>query len=364
MSKTIKEIIDAVLSDEDEDNVFAVVKDWHHELDATIGHGAGVEIVADTALLITNDPRFKRLDDFDQASYQFIRSQLRSDGELKTDEGKAYLAELKTDRELAAGFSSETDRDADLNRLVELVVDEEIPEIEFREKAGAWYAEVVERYGQTEADRMRADGLRRAMNHPVIEEIIAEESVSDEQAQAMRNLLSTIADNCDPDLDKCDDLEKQVFGVLSAIEGAEIDLSKGFEEELEDTLDAIAENLANRPIAFYAAPKHLVDTPQYQRDVMLINELGFQVHRATGLIEEDRAPYEAKGLDAFHEALEECEVLFFRAFPDHSIGAGVGGLIHKAVGHDIPVVELPTSISTRIRDVDETREILAECGQR
>jgi hypothetical protein len=62
--------------------------------------------------------------------------------------------------------------------------------------------------------------------------------------------------------------------------------------------------------------------------------------------------------------VQRCAALFFRAFPDGSIGAGVAKEIAWAEEMNIPVVEIPRQIARRTLSVDDTKAMLAELGQR
>jgi L-asparaginase/Glu-tRNA(Gln) amidotransferase subunit D len=69
-------------------------------------------------------------------------------------------------------------------------------------------------------------------------------------------------------------------------------------------------------------------------------------------------------MEAFRTSVEESNALVFRAFPDGSIGSGVAQEIEWANAKGIPVVEIPRQIQRRALNVDETRSMLCELGQR
>lgn len=116
--------------------------------------------------------------------------------------------------------------------------------------------------------------------------------------------------------------------------------------------------------AYYARPISIDDTPQAERDMALIQALGFEPFpvgddKANALVE-----YKKIGMDAFKPYVEASDALVFRAFPDGSIGAGVAKEIAWAIAASVPVVEIPRQVSRRTLTPDETRNMLAELGQR
>jgi hypothetical protein len=116
--------------------------------------------------------------------------------------------------------------------------------------------------------------------------------------------------------------------------------------------------------AYYARPISIDDTPQAERDIALICEMGFAPYPVG--VDKVRAlvGYKAAGMIAFKSYVEECAALFFRAFPDSSIGAGVAKEIAWAQEMNIPVVEIPRQIERRTLSVEDTKAMLSELGQR
>ena len=116
--------------------------------------------------------------------------------------------------------------------------------------------------------------------------------------------------------------------------------------------------------AYYARPISIDGTPQAERDFALIRAMGFEPWP----VDEEKAralvAYRKVGMVAFSPYVESSAVLFFRAFPDGSIGAGVAKEIEWAVAAGVPVVEIPRQIARRTLSVDDTKAMLAELGQR
>jgi hypothetical protein len=114
--------------------------------------------------------------------------------------------------------------------------------------------------------------------------------------------------------------------------------------------------------AYYARPLSLYGTPQEERDKITIRRLGFEPVEINKL-EIQKAASE-QGMVPFEVLVKRSEALFFRAFTDGSIGAGVAQEIAWAEEGSLPVVELPSRINRRTLSVDDTRALLRELGQR
>lgn len=117
-------------------------------------------------------------------------------------------------------------------------------------------------------------------------------------------------------------------------------------------------------IAYYARPISIDNTPQFERDKELIRKCGFEPWPR----DEDKpyilAEYKKVGMVAFKESVLESHVVFYRAFPDGSIGAGVYEELIWAREAGIPIVEIPRQIDRRALTVAQTRDMLTELGQR
>ena len=72
---------------------------------------------------------------------------------------------------------------------------------------------------------------------------------------------------------------------------------------------------------YYAHPLSIYGTPQEKRDLELLAALGHTVLNPNG--PQHDAGYRAEGMAYFNRITEPCHGVFFRAFPDGSIPAGV-----------------------------------------
>jgi hypothetical protein len=113
---------------------------------------------------------------------------------------------------------------------------------------------------------------------------------------------------------------------------------------------------------YYARPINIYNSAQDQRDISLMEQIGFEVLNPNK--EELQERYKKEGMDVFLQAVTECDALAFRSFPDLSISAGVKKEIDKAIELNKLVFELPTITSKRILSVEDTREYLRCIGAR
>jgi nucleoside 2-deoxyribosyltransferase len=122
---------------------------------------------------------------------------------------------------------------------------------------------------------------------------------------------------------------------------------------------------------YYAHCIHLYGTKQEERDVELLEKLGFEVLNPNNpgvevAVTAMKAHY-GQGCNVmglFEELVASCDALAFRALPDGRIPAGVCKEVLHARSLGKPVIELPSNIIGRGVTVEETREYLAEVGQR
>lgn len=112
---------------------------------------------------------------------------------------------------------------------------------------------------------------------------------------------------------------------------------------------------------YYAHSMAIYNTRQEQRDILLLESLGFEV------VNPNTPEHSAKAkgkMEYYCELATQCDVIAFRALPDGSIGSGVAKEIEDAMAADCMVIELPSCISRRKLNIEQTIEHLRECGQR
>ncbi len=129
---------------------------------------------------------------------------------------------------------------------------------------------------------------------------------------------------------------------------------------------------------YYAHSQALYNTPQEERDVDLLETLGFEVVNPNSpeiqkLYQEWRDSLHSISMGKMHifkKVIDGCDALAFRAHPSGGIPAGVAKEIEMAQGQymdggiSIPVFELPRMLGERVLSVEATRAWLQEIGQR
>ena len=113
---------------------------------------------------------------------------------------------------------------------------------------------------------------------------------------------------------------------------------------------------------YYAHCVSIYGTPQEERDIRLLETLGFEVVNPNA--EGNTENYKKYGMKYFLAIALDCDVVAFRALPDGRIPAGVMKEVSAMTLHEKLVIELPSRISGRGISVDETRGYLREVGQR
>ena len=121
---------------------------------------------------------------------------------------------------------------------------------------------------------------------------------------------------------------------------------------------------------YYAHCQAIYGTKQEERDLVLLKSLGFEVLNPNSPEHiEIAVKMKASGqadrvMDYFSSLVFQCDAVAFRALPDGAVPAGVSKEIGVATKTNKPVFELPSCISRRTITVEQTREYLAEVGQR
>jgi hypothetical protein len=113
---------------------------------------------------------------------------------------------------------------------------------------------------------------------------------------------------------------------------------------------------------FYSHCTLHYDTLQEARDEALLTSLGFTVYTPNN--SNCAAGYQTAGMEHFRALVEACDALAFRALPDGSISAGVAFELEVALQAGKPILELPTGLRRRARNVADTREFLRDSGSR
>lgn len=106
--------------------------------------------------------------------------------------------------------------------------------------------------------------------------------------------------------------------------------------------------------AYFARPITLFGTKEDSACILSIKALGLSVIDINTPEVQER--YKIEGMGVFKQLIWDADVLFFLAFDDGLIGAGVMKEIRWAQSFHIPVFEIPQYIEMRQLTVKETRE--------
>lgn len=112
---------------------------------------------------------------------------------------------------------------------------------------------------------------------------------------------------------------------------------------------------------YYAHPLSLYGTPQEDRDVDMLRQIGFEVYNPNSKKDDEQYANRGMGLSIIEE---QCNLLAFRAFPDGNISSGVAQEIRHARILCLPILELPNGIIRRELTIEQSKEYLNNLGQR
>lgn len=121
---------------------------------------------------------------------------------------------------------------------------------------------------------------------------------------------------------------------------------------------------------YYAHSMHLYNTKQEQRDIHLLEQLGFEVvNPSCKEISDGCATYKEKYGGAnvmkyFDSIIDGCDALAYRGHIDGRIPSGVGYEIKYAMDKNKPLFELPTLYNSKFMEVGETKQYLELLGNR
>lgn len=121
---------------------------------------------------------------------------------------------------------------------------------------------------------------------------------------------------------------------------------------------------------YYAHSMHLYGSKQEQRDIALLESMGFDViNPGTKEIGEQVKKYREKHgaskiMEFFNDVIDLCDGTAFRAHPDGKIGSGVWYELEYTKRTGKFIFELPSLISTRVLSQQDTVEYLKLMGER
>lgn len=104
------------------------------------------------------------------------------------------------------------------------------------------------------------------------------------------------------------------------------------------------------------------------QDVKLLQTLGFEVinpnqeHYQLGCQQYAAEHGAHKIMDYFTNIVVQCDVIAFRSLPTGQLLSGVSAEVEAALDINLPIIELPCSLRTRMMDYPETKQYLIELG--
>ena len=114
---------------------------------------------------------------------------------------------------------------------------------------------------------------------------------------------------------------------------------------------------------YYAHPLSLYDTKQEATDLETLTRLGFEVVNPNSPAV-DKEYKQSHDFNVFLNLIRSSDLLAFRSFPDGSISSGVASEIHEAKTKNLPVIELPSGLSKRVLNREQTLEFLVNSGSK
>lgn len=120
---------------------------------------------------------------------------------------------------------------------------------------------------------------------------------------------------------------------------------------------------------YYAHCLAIYNTPQEARDILQLERMSFEVINPNQQWIADEVKRLKEKEDPnymlfFRHLVVAQDVFAFRALPDGAIPAGIAKEMEYAREANKPVLELPSAVSRRTITLEQTREFLAEVGQR
>lgn len=119
---------------------------------------------------------------------------------------------------------------------------------------------------------------------------------------------------------------------------------------------------------YYAHTMLSYDSSIEERDLRVLDMLGFEViNPNTPDIQAGCNAYIEKYgknrvMEYFKEIVFNCDLVAFRSLPGGKILSGVSVEISEAILADMPVIELPCSLTDRMMTHSETKQYLTEIG--
>jgi hypothetical protein len=112
---------------------------------------------------------------------------------------------------------------------------------------------------------------------------------------------------------------------------------------------------------YYAHPRSVYNTPVEERDIKLLEQLGYEVVNPNNP-KTAKEYLKKRDFEVFFKMIDECTVMAYRSLPDGRITAGVALEVEYAGDIKMPCFELHQQLKSRRMTADETREYLDDVG--
>lgn len=117
-------------------------------------------------------------------------------------------------------------------------------------------------------------------------------------------------------------------------------------------------------LVYYAHPINTYNSCIEKADLKLLKDLGFLVNNPNteenqGWFTVYRRDHPTTYMDFFLAMVQASDALAFRAFPEGTIGAGVGLEINEAKRLGLPIIQLPP-LHLNILTIEQTRERIGQ----
>lgn len=119
---------------------------------------------------------------------------------------------------------------------------------------------------------------------------------------------------------------------------------------------------------YYAHTMISYDSTIEQYDIKMLENLNFEVINPfdwviyNGCREYVKQHGNENVMDYFKDIIDKCDLVAFRALPDGQILSGIAAEVSHARSRQLPIIELPCSLTDRMLDYPKTKEFLTELG--
>jgi len=117
-------------------------------------------------------------------------------------------------------------------------------------------------------------------------------------------------------------------------------------------------------LVYYAHPMYLYGKAQEDRDIEMLEQMGFIVMNPADPDYATEAELRGNRMQYFLTLVERCDGLAFRGTPEGLITCGVAEEIKTAQNLGRPVIELPSMVKRRTLNIPDTLEYLHQVGER